>query len=66
MSLPFRLTPNLMLSIGADAVRLTPDQALQAAAQLIRKGTRQMMLEEALSAMPEPRRPVAPERRRRH
>jgi len=46
-SLPFKLAPDLTLSLAAPMVRLTPDQALDAAKQFIRKGTLAMMREAA-------------------
>jgi hypothetical protein len=57
MPLPFRLTPDLLLTIpGGEAVQLTADQALQCAADLIRKGTRRLMVEGAFGPEPQPKR----------
>jgi hypothetical protein len=50
--LPILIDKDLSVRIGAAAVRLTPSQAMQAAEQLIRKGTRAMMVEEALAEPP--------------
>lgn len=50
--LPILIEKDLSVRIGAAAVRLTPSQAMQAAEQLIRKGTRAMMVEEALTEPP--------------
>jgi hypothetical protein len=47
MSLPFKLAADLTLSLTAPMVRLTPDQALDAAKQFLRKGTLAMMQEAA-------------------
>lgn len=49
---------DLTVRVGSSTVRLSPSQALDAAEQLVRKGMRQMMLEEAAlsDAPPRPRR----------
>jgi len=48
MNLPLRIDADLTVRLGAEVARLTPGQALRTAEQLIRKGTRRMMVEEAL------------------
>jgi hypothetical protein len=54
MQFPLRISPDLTVRLSGTQgqVRLTPRQAMRAAELLIRKGTRAMMLEEALAEPP--------------
>jgi hypothetical protein len=60
MQIPLRISPDLTVRLGdgRSAVRLTPAQAMRAAELLIRRGTRMMMIEEAVKP-PRPARRVS-------
>jgi hypothetical protein len=61
-ALPIHIAPNLTVRVGAAVVTLSPAQAMRAAEQLIRRGTRRMMIEEAEVTL-DRRRPITARRR---